>query len=53
MDKNEAIKILREAHDKALFSVRTALETLIPDLKESEDEIIRKKFSQSIKIDLP
>lgn len=42
MDKNEAIKILREAHDKALFSARTALETLIPELAESEDERIRK-----------
>ena len=42
MDKEIALKILRELHDKALFSVRTALETFIPELKESEDEKIRK-----------
>lgn len=43
MDKEEAIKILKDFHDKsALFSVRTALETLHPELKESEDERVRK-----------
>ena len=42
MDKEIALKILRELHDKALFSERTALETFIPELKESEDERIRK-----------
>ena len=42
MDKEIALKILRELHDKALFSERTALETFIPELKESEDEKIRK-----------
>ena len=43
MDKQEAIKILKEFHDtSALFSVRTALETVFPELKESEDEKIRK-----------
>ena len=43
MNREEAIKILREVHDDSLFSVRTALETLIPELKESEDEnMIRK-----------
>jgi hypothetical protein len=43
MDKEEAIKILKDFHDKsALFSVRTAIETLHPELKESEDEKIRK-----------
>ena len=42
MTKEEAINILRETHDNSLFSVRTALETLIPELKESEDERIRK-----------
>lgn len=42
MKKEEAIKILRETHDSALFSVRTALETLIPELRESEDERVRK-----------
>lgn len=40
MDKQEAIKILKEFHDtSALFSVRTALETVFPELKESEDEL--------------
>lgn len=43
MEKEEAIKILKNFHDKsALFSVRTALETLHPELKEPEDERIRK-----------
>ena len=41
MDRETAIKILREQHDKALFSVRTALETLIPELRVSDDERIR------------
>lgn len=40
MDKQEAIKILKEFHDtSALFSVRTALETVFPELNESEDEL--------------
>ena len=42
MTHEEAIKILREVHDNALFSVRTALETICPELAESEDERIRK-----------
>lgn len=43
MDKQEAIKILKEFHDNsALFSVRTALETVFPEFNESEDERIRK-----------
>lgn len=43
MNKQEAIKILKEFHDtSALFSVRTALETVFPELKEGEDEKIRK-----------
>ena len=43
MEKKEAMKILKDFHDKsALFSVRTALDTIIPELKESEDERIRK-----------
>ena len=43
MDKAEAMKILKDFHDnEALFSVRTALETLHPELAESEDERIRK-----------
>ena len=43
MDKQEAIKILKEFHDtSALFSVKTALEKVFPELKEDEDEMIRK-----------
>lgn len=45
MDKQEAKKILKEFHDtSALFSVRTALETVFPELKEDEDEKIRKEL---------
>ena len=45
MDKTEAIKILKDFHDEsAIFSVRIDLETLHPELKESEDERIRKKL---------
>ena len=42
MTKETAMKILKELHSKSLFAERTALETLIPELKESEDEKIRK-----------
>ena len=49
MDKETALKILRELHDKALFSERTALETLHPELKESEDERIRKEIISALK----
>lgn len=43
MEKKEAMKILKDFHDKsALFSVRTALDTIIPELRTSEDEKIRK-----------
>ena len=50
MDKEEAIKILKDFHDKsALFSVRTALETLHPELTESEDEKTRKEIIYHIK----
>lgn len=42
MEKKEAMEILKDFHDKsALFSVRTALDTILPELKESEDEKIR------------
>ena len=50
MTQEEAIKILKDFHDKsALFSVRTALETLHPELKESEDERIRKEIIARLK----
>ena len=42
MEKETAMEILRKLHDSSLFAERTALETLIPELKESEDEKIRK-----------
>lgn len=48
MDKAEAIKVLKEIHETAIFSVRTALETLLPELKESEDEKIRKEIYQFV-----
>ena len=45
MEKKEAMKILKDFYDKsALFSIRTALDTVIPELKESEDEKIRKEL---------
>ena len=45
MEKKEAMKILKEFHDKsALFSVRTALDTIIPELAESDGERIRKEL---------
>ena len=42
MERAEAIKILKYRHDISLPFEREALETLIPELKESEDERIRK-----------
>jgi len=46
MEKKEAMQILKDFHDKsALFSVRTALDTIIPELKES-DERIRKAIME-------
>ena len=42
MERETAMKILKELHNKSLFAERTALETIIPELKESEDEKIRK-----------
>jgi len=42
MTKETAMKILKELHDNSLFSNRIALETLIPELADSNDERIRK-----------
>lgn len=50
MNKEEALNILRDLHEESLFSVRTALETIVPELKESEDEKIRKDIRQCIKL---
>lgn len=52
MNKETAIKVLKELHDKSLFAERTALETLIPELKESEDEKIRKEIISFIQDDI-
>jgi len=50
MEKKEAMKILKDFHDKsALFSVRTALDTIIPELCESEDEKIRKAIIKLVR----
>ena len=50
MTQEEAIKILKDFHDEsALFSVRTALETLYPELKESEDEKVRKALIEMVR----
>jgi hypothetical protein len=50
MEKKEAMKILKDFYDKsALFSIRTALDTVIPELKESEDWNIRKELIEYIK----
>ena len=48
MTKETALKILRELHNKALFSERTALETFIPELAETEDERIRKFITHEL-----
>lgn len=54
MEKKEAMKILKEFHDKStLFSVRTALDTVIPELKESENEKIRKELLDYLKHFIP
>lgn len=54
MKREEAIKILKDFRDKsALFSVRTALDTIIPELNESEDESIRKDIIAILKGQIP
>ena len=50
MEKETAMKILKKLHGKSLFAERTALETLIPELKESEDEKIRKEILEFVEI---
>ena len=52
MEKETAMKILKELHGKSLFAERAALETIIPELKESEDEKIRNRILLSLKKDL-
>lgn len=49
MEKKEAMKILKDFRNKsALFSVRTALDTVFPELAESEDEKIRNAIIATI-----
>lgn len=48
MTKETAMKILKELHDKSLFAERTAIETIIPELKESENEKIRKALLEMV-----
>lgn len=49
MEKIEAMKILKDFRDKsALFSVRTALDTIIPGLKGSKDEKVRKALIEMV-----
>lgn len=52
MEKETAMKILKELHGKSLFAERTALETIIPELKESEDERVKKRILLSLEKDL-
>lgn len=49
MTKETAMKILKELHDKSLFAERTAIETIIPELKKSEDDKIRKELIEALK----
>lgn len=49
MEKETAMKILKELHDNSLFSNRTALETIIPELAYDNDERIRKDIIAYIK----
>jgi len=49
MNKEEAIEIIRKNWPDASFTqLRVALETLIPELKDSEDERIRKEIIEFI-----
>ena len=52
MERETAMKILKESHNKSLFAERTALETIIPELKESEDERVKKRILLSLEKDL-
>ena len=44
MKRNEALEIVREYYPSSGKDLNEALETLIPELKESEDERIRKQL---------
>ena len=49
MDRNEAIDIVRKNWPAGRPQLNEALEILIPELKESEDEKIRKTLIDLIK----
>jgi hypothetical protein len=49
MDRNEAIEIVKKNWPDGRYQLSEALQTLIPELKESEDERIRKALIQYIK----
>lgn len=50
MDREEALKIVRDLYEKSLFlkKDKEAVATLIPELKESEDERIRKTLIEGV-----
>lgn len=51
MNREEAIEIVRKLYHDSLFlkKDKEAIETLIPELKESEDEKIRKAIIECVK----
>ena len=49
MKRSEAIEIVREYYPSSGKDLNEALETLIPELKESEDEIIRKALVELVR----
>ena len=53
MDKNEAIKIIRSNFPTGRHQLCEALETLIPELKESDDEQIKNEIIDYLKGFIP
>ena len=51
MDKETAMKILKELYDNSLSAERTALKTIIPELEESEDERIKSVILKALLTD--
>jgi hypothetical protein len=49
MNRNEAIKIVKGHYPVNKQILNEALEFLIPELKESEDEMIRKEIISALK----
>lgn len=50
MNRNEAIKLVREYYPSSGKDLNEALETLIPELKENEDEMIRKAIIRHFQV---